>query len=156
MRSDHPIQVTVLAGILLAGGFLFVWMILLRDAVPAEYRSASPGFGWSWDFDYEAGMRDAGRVGAQPWPWPAKETGNRLVLPMDQPLLSKGLEITYRGILESGRFRLDVVIQSLDSNFTYQRDFDMLEAQRGFTIADRRFMLEKISPLYLRLRSDAQ
>ncbi len=156
MRSDHPIEIAVLAGILLAGVFLFVWMIILIDAVPEEYRSASPGFGWSWDFDYEGAMRDAGRLGAEPWPWPAKESGNRLVLPMNQPLLSKGLQITYRGPLGSGRFRLDVVIQSLDSSFTYQQDFDVLEARRGFTMANRRFRLEKITPRYLRLRSIAQ
>ena len=156
MKNEHPIEIAVLAGALLAGLFLFVWMIMLIDAVPEEYRSASPGFGWSWDFDYEGAMRDAGRLGAEPWPWPARQTGNRLVLPIDQPLLSKGLKITYRGMPGSGRFQLDVVIQSLDSSFTYQRTFDVLEARHGFTIADRRFTLEKISPRYLRLRSTAQ
>ena len=156
MRSDRPIEIAAFAGILLAGGFLFVWMIVLSDAVPAEYRSASPGFGWSWDFDYEDAMRDAGRLGAEPWPWPAKETGNRLVLPLNQPLLSEGLKITYRGMMESGGFRLDMVIQSLDSSVTYPRDFGVLEARRGFTIANRHFTLENITPLYLRLRSVVQ
>ena len=156
MRSDRPIEIAAFAGILLAGGFLFVWMIVLSDAVPAEYRSASPGFGWSWDFDYEAAMRNAGRLGEEPWPWPAKESGNRLVLPMNQPLLSEGLEITYRGMIESGGFRLDIVIQSLDSSVTYPRVFGALEARRGFMIAERHFTLEKITPLYLRLRSVAQ
>ena len=155
MKNVTPIEIAALAGIFLAGSFLFVWMIVLSDAVPAEYRSSSPGFGWSWDFDYEAAMRDAGRLGAEPWPWPSKESGNRLLLPLDQTLLFKGLKITYRGMLESGRFRLDVVIQSLDSSFTYQRDLGVLEARRGFLIDDRRFALEKISPLYLRLHSAA-
>ena len=155
MKNVTPIEIAASAVIFLAGSFLFVWMIVLSDAVPAEYRSASPGFGWSWDFDYEAAMRDAGRLGAEPWPWPPKESGNRLLLPLDQPLLFKGLEITYRGMLESGRFRLDVVIQSLDSSFTYQRDLGVLEARQGFLIDDRRFALGKISPLYLRLHSAA-
>ena len=153
MRNVKPIQIAVLGGIILAGGFLFVWGIVLSDTVPVEYRSTSPGFGWSWDFDYDAAMRDAGNLGAEPWPWPAKETGNRLVLPLDQPLLFKGLEITYRGMSESGRFRLDVVIQSLDSSFRYPRDLGVKESRRGFMIDDRRFELEKISPLYLLLRS---
>ena len=156
MRSDRPIEIAAFAGIMLAGGFFFVWMIVLSDAVPAGYRSASPGFGWSWDFDYEDAMRDAGRLGAEPWPWPAKETGNRLVLPLNQPLLSEGLKITYRGMMESGGFRLDMVIQSLDSSVTYPRDFGVLEARRGFTIANRHFTLENITPLYLRLRSVVQ
>ena len=114
MRSDRPIELAALAGILMAAGFLFAWMTVLSDAVPSEYRSASPGFGWSWDFDFEDAMRDAGRLGADPCPWPAKKTGSRLVLPIDQPLLSGGLEITYRGMMDSGGFRLDMVIQRLD------------------------------------------
>ena len=156
MKGGHSTETWILIGSLLTGGFLFAWMIVLADAVPEEYRSASPGFGWSWDFDYESAMRDAGRPGAQPWPWPAKETGNRLVLPLDQALLSRGLEITYRGMVESGRFRLDVIIQSLDPSFTYRLDFDVPEARRGFKLADRRFALERISPLYLRLRSETE
>jgi len=153
MRSDHPIELAAFTGILLAGGFLFVWMIVLSDAVPVEYRSASPGFGWSWDFNYEDAMRDAGRLGAEPWPWPAKATGNRFVLPLNQPLLSEGLEITYRGMMESGGFRLDMVIQSLDSSVTYPMELVVMEARRGFMLADRRFKLEQITTQYLRLHA---
>ena len=156
MRNDRPIELVAIAGILLVGGFLFVWMIVLSDAVPAEYRSASPGFGWSWDFDYEDAILDAGRLGAEPWPWPAKETGNRLVLPLNQPLLSEGLEITYRGMKESDGFGLDMVIQRLDSSVTYPLNLAVMEARRGFTIADRHFTLEQITPLYLRLRASDQ
>ena len=153
MRSDNPIAIVVLTGILLAGGFLFVRMIVLSDAVPAEYRSTSPGFGWSWDFDYEAAMKDAGRPGAEPWPWLAKKTGNRLLLPLDQPLLFKGLKLTYRGMPYSASFQLDFVIQNLDPSFTYSRKISAREARRGFLIDDHPFALEKVSPLYLRLRS---
>jgi hypothetical protein len=156
MRSARPLEIAAFAGILLAGGFLFVWMIVLSDAVPAEYRSASPGFGWSWDFDYEAAMRDAGRLGAAPWPWPARNTGNRLLLPRNQPLVYEGLAITYRGMIKSDGFRLDVVIQSLDSGVTYPRDVSVMEARRGFTIADGHFTLEQITPRYLRLRAAGQ
>ena len=155
MRSDHPIELAAFAGILLAGGFLFVWMIVLSDTVPVDYRSASPGFGWSWDFNYEDAMRDAGRLGAEPWPWPAKATGNRFVLPLNQPLLSEGLKITYRGMTESGGFRLDMVIQRLDSSVTYPIALVVMEARRGFMLADRRFTLEQITPRYLRLRAAA-
>lgn len=151
MKNDLSIEIAALAGILMAGGFLFVLMIVQFDAVPTEYRSASPGFGWSWDFDYEDAMRNAGRLGERPWPWPAKKTGNRLVLPLNQPLNAEGLKITYRGMIESGSFRLDIVINSLDSSVTYPRDFVVVEAERGFIIADRRFELDNITPLYLRL-----
>lgn len=156
MRSDRPIELAVFAGMLIVGGFLFVRMIVLSDAVPAEYRSASPGFGWSWDFDYEDAMGDAGRLGEEPWPWPAKKTGNRLVLPLDQTLVSEELEITYRGMAKSGVFRLDVVIHRLDASVTYPRVLVVTEAKRGFTLADRHFTLEQITPIYIRLRAAAQ
>jgi hypothetical protein len=156
MRSVRPIEMAAVVGMVLAGGVLYVWTIMLSDAVPTEYRSASPGFGWSWDFDYEDAIRDIGSLGGKPWPWPAKETGNRLVLPLNQPLLSKGLKITYRGMMAPGGFRLDVVIQRLDSSVTYPRELVVMEAKRGFTIADRRFALEQITPRYLRLRAADQ
>lgn len=156
MRSDRPIEIAAVAGILLAGMVLFVWTIVKSDAIPAEFRSASPGYGWSWDFDYEAAMQEAGRFGAEPWPWPATENGNRLVLPLNQPLLSEGLTITYQGMRRSGGFRLGIVIQRLDASVTYPLDFSVPEAKRGFAIADRRFTLEKITPRYLRLRSAVQ
>ena len=138
----------------LAGLFLFGWMIVLADAVPVEYRNTSPGYSWKWDFDWEAGVKDGGRLGEEPWPWPAKQTDDTLMLPLNQPLLTEGLEITYRGKLGSGDFRLDVAIASLDAGVTYPRDFNEFEARQGFTIADRSFRLEKITPVYLRLRSD--
>ncbi len=152
MRSDHPVAMASMVGLLLAGGGLFVWMVALSDAVPTEYRGASLGFGWSWSFDYEDAMQEAVRSEVAPWPWPAKETGNHLVLPLNQPLLSEGLEIIYRGRIKPGGFRLDVVIQALDSSIAYPRDLTVREAKQGFTLADRRFALEQITPYYLRLR----
>ncbi|MBR9985530.1 MAG: hypothetical protein KFF68_06435, partial [Desulfosarcina sp.] len=97
--------------------------------------------------------RDAGRLGAAPWPWPAKATGDCFVLPPNQPLLSEGLEFTYCGVKESDGFGLDVVIQRQDSSVTYPLNLVVMEARRGFTLADRHFALEPITPLYLRLRA---
>jgi hypothetical protein len=156
MRNGDPFEIASLIGMCLAGGFLFVWMIGLSDAVPTEYRSASLPVGWSWDFDYEDAMQEAGGLGVEPWPWPAKATGNRLLLPLNQTLLSEGLEIIYRGMVKPGGFRLDMVIQALDSSVTYQRDLVVMEARQGFTLADRHFTLEQITPLYLRLREAAR
>lgn len=156
MNNDRPIEIAAVAGMLLVAGAMFVWMIVLSDAVPTEYRSASPGFGWSWDFDFEAAMRDAGRFGEQPWPWPAQATDNRLVLPLNQPLLFEGLTITYKGMSASGGFRLDIVIQSLDANVTYPLYVGAMEAGRGFRIADRHVTVENITQRYLRLLTAAQ
>lgn len=156
MSSDRPIEIAAVAGTLLTAGAMFVCMIVLSDSIPTEYRSASPGFGWSWDFDYDTAMRNAGRFGEKPWPWPAQETDNRLMLPLNQPLRSEGLKITYKGMIATGGFRLDIVIQSLDAGVIYPRDVDLVEARRGFTIADRHFTAEKITQRYLRLRSSSQ
>ncbi|WP_319404857.1 hypothetical protein [uncultured Desulfosarcina sp.] len=151
MENHRPIEIAAIVGILLVGAGLFVWAILLSDAVPTEYRSASPGYNWGWSFDYETAMQNAGRLGEQPFPWPAREIANGLLLPLDQPLLSQGLKLTYRGMTDNGNFRLDIVIQGLDAGVTYAQDFDVAEARLGFMIADRRFTLEKITPRYLRL-----
>ena len=78
------------------------------------------------------------------------------MLPLNQPLLSDGLELTYRGMIESDGFELDMVIQRLDSSVTYPLNLAVMEARRGFTIADRHFTLEQITPLYLRLRASDQ
>ena len=156
MQNNHSIEIKVLAGVLVIGGLVFIWMLAFRDAIPFEYRNTSPGFGWSWDFDYETAMKEAGRTGADPWPWPAKATGNRLVLPINQPLDFRGLEITYKGMPETGSFRLDVVIPGLDSKYPYQRNLEIQKAEGGFTLAERRFTLEKITSYYVRLRSTPQ
>ena len=154
MRRIRPIETVVVGCVLLAGAFFFGWMIVLSDAVPTEYRSASPGFSWSWDFDYRTATRKAGRQGEVPWPWPAKMTGSRLVLPLNQPLRTDGLAMTYRGMTATGGFRLDVVIYGLDPDVVYPREFGVEKARYGFVVADRRFRLEKITPRYLRMRSN--
>ena len=156
MESGRPMETAAIAGALLAGIFLFAWMVVQADAVPAEYRNTSPGYGWSWDFDWVTALRDAGKFGEEPWPWPAKDAGGgHFVLPLNQPLVTGGLELTYRGILESGEFRLDVVVRSLDAKVAYPRDISGREAVEGFTITDQGFRAEKITPLYLRLYAAA-
>lgn len=151
MRTVRPFEIVVIAGALTAGIFLFVRVWLLSDAVPIEYRSASPGFNWGWEYDYEGAMRDAGRFGEKPWPWPAKKTGSRIILPLNQPLVIEGLEITYQGMVGTMDFRLNIVIQDLDAGVNYPRDFSASETRKGFTIDDKQFVLEKITPLYIRL-----
>lgn len=156
MRSKDTIGHTVVACALLAGVLLFIWSIRLSGTVPAEYRSASPGFGWAWDFDRAKGMGEADRFGEAPWPWPATVSGNRLLLPLHQPLAADGLKMTYQGMLGADRFRLDVAIEGLDPGVTYPQVFDVREAMNGLMIDDRRFVVETITPRYLRLRRIAQ
>ena len=152
MRSEQTLKTAAAVCGLLVGAFLFVRAMGLSNAIPDEYRSASPGFGWAWDFDYALGVGEAGRFGEAPWPWPAQVSGDHLLLPLDQSLNSRGLKLTYQGMLAADRFRLDVGIVRLDPNTTYPQNFRVSEARRGLMIDDRRFVLESITPLYLRLR----
>jgi hypothetical protein len=154
MRTIHPFEIVILTFALGAGIFLFVRAWMLSDAVPLEYRSASPGFNWGWEFDYKGAMR-SDAVGEKAWPWPAKKTGSRMLLPLNQPLVTEGLELTYQGMVESDGFRLDVVIQSLDADVTYPQEFSTPEARKGFSIADQQFVLEKITPRYLLLNAQS-
>jgi hypothetical protein len=48
-------------------------------------------------------------------------------------------------------FRLNIVIQNLDAGVNYPQDFSASEARKGFYIDDKQFVLEKITPLYIRL-----
>jgi len=151
MNTLRPFELVILFSALAAGIFLFVRAWLLSDAIPKEYRSASPGFNWGWEYDYEGAMQDAGKFGGEPRPWSAMKTGNRIILPLNQPLITEGLEITYQGIVDSDNFRLDVKILSLDTSVTYPQILSRSEARRGFSIDDKQFVLEKITPQYINL-----
>ena len=50
MRDHRTMELGIVAAVLLAGAWLFVRAVGMADAVPEAYRSASPGFGWAWDF----------------------------------------------------------------------------------------------------------
>lgn len=152
MRDHRTMELGIVAAVLLAGAWLFVRAVGMADAVPEAYRSASPGFGWAWDFDYRTGMDEAGRFGEAPWPWPARASDGRVLLPRDQPLSYRGLTMVYRGMIGTDRFGLAVSIAQLDPDVTYPREIGVDEARRGLTIDDRRFVMETITPRYLRLR----
>jgi hypothetical protein len=151
MRTIRLVEIAAIASALTAGIFLFVHAWLLSDLIPTEYRSASPGFNWGWEYDYEGAMRNTGKFGGKPWPWPAQKTGSRIILPLDQPLVTDGLEITYQGGAGALDFSLNVVIQNLDTDVAYPHEFLISEARKGFSIDDKQFVLEQITPLYLRL-----
>ena len=156
MRSDRPLETLAVYGVMAAGAAAFVWAVVLAGTVPTEYRSASPGFGWGWEYDYELGVSEAGRLGAAPRPWPATVSGDRLLLPLNQPLVFQGLRLIYRGSGGPGRFRLDVVIRGLDPGVTYPNTYAEADAMHGLMIDDRRFVLETVTANYLRLRAVAR
>ncbi|HSO20351.1 MAG TPA: hypothetical protein VLT88_12890 [Desulfosarcina sp.] len=153
MRSVAVIEAAAIVCTLAVGLLLFVWAVGSSGSIPVEYRSASPGFGWGWEYDYDLGVGEAGRFGEAPWPWPATASDGRMLLPLNQTLAFRGLELTYRGMTAPRRFRLDVAIAHLDPDVTYPREVDVAQARQGLLIDDRRFVLETIMPRYIRLRT---
>jgi hypothetical protein len=151
MNTIRPFELAVLFSSLAAGIYLFVHVWLLSDAIPKEYRSASPGFNWGWEYDYEGAMQGPRKFGGEQWPWPAKKTGNRIILPLNQPLITDGLEITFKGMVGSDDFRLAVKIHSLDTGVSYPQRFSNSGARKGFFLDDKKFVLEKITPRYVQL-----
>lgn len=75
------------------------------------------------------------------------------MLPLGQPLVSQGLQITYRGLTSADTFWLDVVIRDLDADTVYPHDVSVSDARDGFNLAGSHFILEKITGDHLRLRS---
>jgi hypothetical protein len=65
-----------------------------------------------------------------------------------------GLKIAYLGMTESGNFRLKVTIESLDHSTAYPIDLNLKEVKLGFMIVGHHFNMEKITPLYIHLRSE--
>ena len=151
MNTIRPFELAVVFSSLTAGIYLFVHVWLLSDAIPIEYRSASPGFNWGWEYDYEGAMQGPRKFGGEPWPWPAKKTENRIILPLNQPLSTEGLEITFKGISGSEAFLLDIKLKSLDTEVTYPQQFSKSAARKGFYVDDMKFVLEKITPFYIHL-----
>lgn len=125
----------------------------LMEKIPLSDRSASPGFGWGWDFDKERALREPfltlGSPLNQP---PSKSAAEPLILPLNQPVAVAGLQITYRGINDAGRILLDTVILELDPDYAYPRVLGLSEARKGFTLFDQHFELKNAGPYVLRLQ----
>jgi hypothetical protein len=143
-KSYHLRSLTLAAaGSIILSVFL---TLLVQHAQPLEKRNASPGFGWSWDFDYESAMRD-------PRPIPNDEIGRaasfpmgHLVLPLNQKIAVAGLEIIYRGVAGAGKFRLDIIIPLLDPTFAYSHELSEKEARKEFRLVDEHFKVTAIGP----------
>ena len=151
MNTIRPFELAVLFSCLTAGIYLYAQVWLLSDAIPNEFRSTSQGFNWGWEYDYEGAMQVPIDFGGERWPWPAKKTGNRIILPLNQPLITDGLEITFKGMVGSENFLLDIKLQSLDTGVSYPQRFSKSVAKKGFFLDDKKFVLEKITPRYVQL-----
>lgn len=83
---------------------------------------------------------------------PALGDDGRLVLTRGKPFQWDKTRIVYRGISESGRIRIDVVIPELDPDIAYVYRLSMEKAERGFRLAGRKVRMHSASRELLRLR----
>ena len=136
-----------------AGILLLAWLAPpMRHPIRMADRIRTPGFGWSWDFNYERAMREPYLT--------LQDSINRVRPPRrDQFVLAPGdgasidgLRITYRGKTTSGKLRLDVVVPALDPSYAYSYELSASEGRKGFTLFDRRFILDVMELSLIRLR----
>lgn len=76
---------------------------------------------------------------------------NLLMLPLEKPYSVGRIELIYRGLLNDGRFRVDVVIPELDPNRAYPREISVGDAKAAFRLAGERFRLLAANDIYLHL-----
>jgi hypothetical protein len=74
-----------------------------------------------------------------------------LMLPLEEPYPVGRIELIYRGLLNDGRFRVDVLIPELDPNRTYPREISVRDAKDAFQLAGERFRLLAANDIYLHL-----
>lgn len=144
----HSLALAATGGILLSACLA----LFVQHSLPLEQRNSPPGFGWSWDFDYESAMQDPRLTPDATTNQPASQHADQLILPLDEKVAVAGLEIIYRGTSGSGKFRLDVIIPMLDPSFAYSHELSVNEARKGFRLVDERFAATVIGPYTLRLR----
>ena len=75
-----------------------------------------------------------------------------LMLPLAESRRVGRMELIYRGLLNGGRFRLDVVIPELDPHRAYPRDVSIPEAKDGFSLSGERFQLLAANDGFLHLK----
>jgi hypothetical protein len=155
-ENDQRHRQEIFWGIL---GSIVLWVslaILYPEPRQRENRVVPPGFGWSWDFDYQTatGEFDADREPPSRQAFTSDQ--DPMIAIIHQPLFIDGLQIIYRGSTKTSHFRLDVINPVLDPYHVYRRELSVSQARSGFAIFDQRFVLHHIGPSALVLRRDTQ
>lgn len=91
-------------------------------------------------------------VGTHANPNAAGVSSELLTLLLEEPRTVGRIELIYRGLLEHGRFRVDVVIPELDPNRAYPRDVSIEEGRVAFSLSGERFQLLAANDLFLHLK----
>jgi hypothetical protein len=136
-----------------AAVLLAIWLAaVIRHPIRLEDRIRSPGFGWSWDFNYERAMQEP-RLNLDSLINRIPPTDpDQFVLTIGDAVSIEGLQITYRGMSASGRLRLDVVVPDLDPVYSYPYELSVSEARVGFVIFNQRFILDAMGRAFMRVR----
>ena len=137
-----------------AAGLLLMSVVyqVLQKPIRMKDRITSPGFGWSWDFDYQRAKREPTLTLDSPVNRIKPRDKGLLVLKTDDPISISGLKITYRGQTPSGDLRLDVSVSALDPEYAYPYRISLSQARKGFSLFDRHFVLDLEGPAFIRLK----
>ena len=79
-------------------------------------------------------------------------TDASLTLAPDQAGAAGDIRITYRGMVEPHRLRIDVTIPALDPFYAYPHTIDVAAAREGFILAGHRFELLSLNRSRIRLK----
>jgi hypothetical protein len=123
-----------------------------RGPLTSPEADPSPGFGWSWDFDYRRAVQEPAltadsETNQQPGLYPGE-----LILPIGKPIAVADLNIVYRGPAGAGKFRVDVIIPALDPGYAYANELTRADQGRELTLYGQRFEVTAIGEGVLRLR----
>lgn len=151
MENQHTWISLFLAAVL---GMIFAtWLWAgTRPLIPIPYRDPSPGFGWSWDFNYQQAMREPGLTPEDAINRRSGLSPGELILPLGKPVPVADLNLIYRGLAGSGSPRVDVVIPALDPGYAYPKELRSVETGTVLDLYGRRFEIMGVSDAVLRLK----
>jgi len=151
IAHQHTLISLFLATILGMIGATWLW-VETNPPIPLPSRDPSPGFGWSWDFNYQRAMQEPNlTLDAAINRLPGLPPGE-LVLPLDEPVAVADLNLIYRGVVDSGGLRVDVIIPALDPSYAYPNELSLTEIGDIVSLYGHRFEMMGLTNGVLRLK----
>ncbi len=157
MQIEHQHTWVSLFLATIAGIIYATWLwVGTYSPIPLTIRNPSPGFGWSWDFNYQQAMREPrltpdAAINRQSGLYPGE-----LILPLGKPVPVADLNLIYRGLTGSGNPWVDVIIPALDPSYAYSRELSSTKKGNVVILYSLRFEIIGITNAVLRLKHLSQ
>lgn len=123
---------------------------------PLPIRDPSPGFGWSWDFNYQQAMQEPNLTPDAAINQQSGLSPGELMLPLGEPVPVADLNLIYRGLADSGRIRVDVIIPALDPGYAYSKELSSTETGDIVSLYSQQFEIMRVTKAVLRLKHLSQ